>query len=71
MTADYNKGNYYFGDVEVTFVYKDDEEPEAHTTILEGIGFYESDIRKSMSARFTPIDILEIRALGTAFGEPE
>ena len=66
MSPDYNKGNLYAADeVEVTFVYtdyEDSEEPEAHVVVTEGWK-YAMDIIAKVKKMFTPIEILEIRAI--------
>ena len=66
MSTDYNRGSLYAADeVEVTFVYtdyEDGEEPEAHVVVIEGWK-YEMDIIAKVKKMFTPIEILEIRAI--------
>lgn len=66
MSPDYNKGSFYATDeVEVTFVYtdyEDDEEPEAQVVTIEGWK-YAIDIISKVKKMFTPIEILDIRAI--------
>ena len=73
MRPDYNRGNIYFGDVEVKFVYTDisTDEPEINVIVLEGIYQSEMSIMDKIKKRFSPVEILDITSFGTVFGEAE